>query len=90
MVYWTACGHSDCQHHNGLFGKSYRHSAVENTVRRNFLLGQNPMERNTRESGYCIHHQQDQFIVLFVNCLLLKMSHILLQEKESVTGEILL
>ena len=39
------------------------------------------MVRNARESGYCLHHQQDQFIVLFVNCLLLKISHILLQEK---------
>ena len=48
------------------------------------------MVRNTRESGYCINHRQDQIIVLLVNCLLLKMSHILLQEKESVTGEILL
>ena len=56
MAYWTACGHSDCQHHNGPFGKSYRHSVVANAVRRNFLLGQKPMVRNTRESGYCIHH----------------------------------
>ena len=39
------------------------------------------MVRNTRASGNCIHHQQDQFIVLFVNCLLLKISLILLQEK---------
>ena len=45
------------------------------------------MLRNTSESGYCIHHQQDKFIVLFENCLLLKNSHILLQEKGSVTGE---
>ena len=29
------------------------------------------MVRNSRESD-CIHHQQDQFIVLFVNCFLLK------------------
>ena len=48
------------------------------------------MVRNTRESGYCIHHQQDQFTVLFVNCLLLNISHILLQENGSLTGEILL
>ena len=34
------------------------------------------MVRNTNKSGYCIHHQQDQFIVLFVICLLLKISRI--------------
>ena len=37
------------------------------------------MVRNTGESG-CIHHQQDQFNILFVNCFLLNISHILLQE----------
>ena len=46
------------------------------------------MVRNTRESGYSIHHQQDSFIVLFVNCMFLNISHILLQEKCPVTGEI--
>jgi len=40
------------------------------------------------KSCYCIDHQQDQFIDIFVNCLLLRMAHILLQEKYSVTGEI--
>ena len=45
------------------------------------------MVRNTMRM---IHHQQDQFNVLFVNCLLLKFSHILLHEKGSVTSKILL
>ena len=48
------------------------------------------MKLESSSCGYCIYHQQDQFIVLFVNCLLLKISHILLQEKDSVTGEVLL
>ena len=46
------------------------------------------MVRNARASDYCIHHQQNRFIVLFVNCLLLNISHILLQENGSVTDEI--
>ena len=46
------------------------------------------MVRNTKESGYCTHHQQNQFIVFFLNCLVLNISHILLQEKGSVTGKI--
>jgi len=35
-----------------------------------------------RERGWgCIHHQQDQFIVLFVNCLLEKeISHFVTRE----------
>ena len=46
MAYWTTCGTSDCQHHNGPFDKSYRHFGMANeydTVRRNILLGQKPM-----------------------------------------------
>ena len=47
-------------------------------------------KRNTRESvcSYCIHHRQNQFIVLLVNYLVPNISHILLQGKGSVTGEI--
>ena len=89
-AYWTACGLSDCQHHNGYLTSLTGISVVANqqdSVRRNFVLGQKPMVRNTRESDYCIHNQQDQLIILFVNCLLLKISHILLQENSSVTGE---
>ncbi len=81
VAYWIACGASDCQHHNGPFDMSYRHFSSGKPARycsQNFSLGQKPMVRNTRESGYCIHHKQDQFTVMFVNCFLLKMSHILL------------
>ena len=90
VAYWTAFGPSDCQHHNvhltsltGISVVAKRH----NTVHRNFLLEQNPMVRNARESGYCIHRQQD-------HCLVCKLfaperSHIVLQGKGSVTGEIL-
>ena len=47
------------------------------------------MVRNmSARDGYCIHHQQNRFIVLSVNCLVVNISHILLQEKGSVTGEI--
>ena len=45
------------------------------------------MVRNTMGM---IHHQQDQFNFLFINCLLLKISHILLHEKGSVTSKMLL
>ena len=45
------------------------------------------MVRNTMRMT---RHQQDQFNVLFVNCLLLKISHILLHEKGSVTSKMLL
>ena len=84
LAYWNACGSSDCQHHNRTFDKSYRHFSSRKSVRYclpKLFWGQNPMVRNTRESSYCIHHQQDH-IVLFVNCLLLNISHILLQEKQ--------
>lgn len=50
-------------------------------VQSNFLLEQKPMVRNARESGYCIHHQQDQFLFLFVCycfvCKLLAPKHFL-------------
>ena len=92
VAYWTTCGPSYCQHHNGPFDKSYRHFSMENqydTVRRNILLGQKPMVRNTRESGYCLHHQE---ISLFFVCKLFspKIVSYFLKEKGSVIGEMLL
>lgn len=64
-------------------------SVVVDIVRKKFSLAQNPMVSNIKESGYCIHHQQGQFTVLFVNFLPLKIPRILLKEKGSVTGEML-
>ena len=33
VAYWTACGASDCQHHNGIFDKSYKHFGSGKPVR---------------------------------------------------------
>ena len=33
VAYWTVCGPSDCQHHNGTFDKSYRHFSSGKPVR---------------------------------------------------------
>jgi len=92
VAYWNAREPSDCQHHNELFNKSYRYFSSGQPVRycsQKYFVGTKANgEKYERESGYCIHHHQDQFIVLFVSYLALNISHILLQEKCSVTGEI--
>ena len=89
VAYWASCGPSNCQHHNGPFDKSYRHFSSDKPVRycsqKRFVGTKANGEKYKRESGYYIQHQQDQLIVLLLN-----ISHNLLQEKGSVTGEILL
>ena len=54
VVYWTACGASDCQLHNRPFNKPYRHGKPVRYYSQKFWLGQKPKVRNTR-GGYCIH-----------------------------------
>jgi len=85
LAYWNARGPSDCQHHNEPFNKSYRHFSSGQLViccSQHHSVG-TKANGEKYDSGYCIHHQQNQF-----NCLLLNIYHILLQEKGSVTGEI--
>lgn len=82
----TACGPGDCQHITlGHFDKYYLHFGC---CSQTFFSGKKPIMRNTRQSGYCIHYSQVQFIILFANHLLQNIPQILLQEKCSGTDKI--
>ena len=93
VAYWTACGPVDCQKHNGPFDKSHLLFCSSKPVRycsqKRFVGTKANVEKYKRE-WLLYSPSTGSVYVLFVNCLLLKISHILLQDKGSVTGEIVL
>jgi len=93
VAFWTARRPSDCQHHTGAFDKSYRHFYSSKPVRycsQKRSVGTNANVEKYKIEWLLYSQSTGSVCVLFLNYLLLNVSHILLQEKGSMTGKILL
>ena len=93
MAYWTACGLSECQHHNGPFDKSYRYFGSDKPARfcsQKLFVGEKANgEKYKRE--WLLYLPSTGSVYCFV-CKLFAptfFSHFVTREG-SVTGEILL